>query len=53
MKGSKTSYAQPGRTSPRSPPQRVTLPGIDIDACCRVAAELGVDFRAREYNEVG
>ncbi len=31
----------------------VTLPGIDIAACRRVAEDLGVDFREREYNEVG
>jgi len=31
----------------------VTLPGLDIGACRRVAEELGVDFREREYNEVG
>lgn len=31
----------------------VTYPGIDITACEKVARELGVKFRAREYNEVG
>ncbi|HEY5675064.1 MAG TPA: TatD family hydrolase [Malonomonas sp.] len=31
----------------------VTYPGIDIAACEQVARELGVEFRAREYNEVG
>jgi len=31
----------------------VTLPGIDIDACEQVAAELGVNFRKRDYNDVG
>ncbi|GAB4168079.1 MAG: YchF/TatD family DNA exonuclease [Geothermobacteraceae bacterium] len=31
----------------------VTLPGLDIDACRRLAASLGVRFREREYNELG
>lgn len=31
----------------------VTVPGVDIDACAAIAAELGADFRERVYNEVG
>jgi TatD DNase family protein len=31
----------------------VTLPGLDIDACRKVADELQVEFRERIYNEVG
>lgn len=31
----------------------VTYPGIDIAQCEQVAKDLGVTFRAREYNEVG
>jgi TatD DNase family protein len=31
----------------------VTLPGLDIAACREIAAGLGVEFRERDYNEVG
>lgn len=31
----------------------VALPGLDLEACGRVADGLGVKFRIREYNEVG
>ena len=31
----------------------VTLPGIDIDACQRLAESLGAEFRVRDYAEVG
>lgn len=31
----------------------VALPGLDIQACRDLARELGVEFRARDYNEVG
>lgn len=31
----------------------VALPGLDMTACKTVADELSVEFRAREYNEVG
>jgi len=45
------------RAAPRYLPEvtatAVTLPGIDIAACRALAAELGVAFREREYNELG
>lgn len=45
------------RDAPRYIPEvtasAVTYPGVDIHACRRLAAQLGVAFRAREYNEVG
>ena len=31
----------------------VSYPGVDMDACRQVANALGVEFRVREYNEVG
>ena len=31
----------------------VTVPGVDMDACRRIATELGATFRERIYNEVG
>lgn len=42
-----------GASLPEVTATAVTLPGLDIEACRRVAEELGVQFRARDYNEVG
>jgi TatD DNase family protein len=45
------------REAPRHIPSvtatAVTVPGVDIDACRRLAAQLGVEFRERIFNEVG
>ncbi|PLX82587.1 MAG: radical SAM protein [Desulfuromonas sp.] len=42
-----------GKHIPSVTATAVTLPGLDIEACRSVAKELGVEFREREYNEVG
>ncbi len=44
---------QAGQYIPEVLATAVTYPGVDIVACEQVAKELGVKFRAREYNEVG
>jgi TatD DNase family protein len=31
----------------------VTVPGLDVEAVKRLAESLGVEFREREYAEVG
>ena len=31
----------------------VTVPGVDVEACCRITDELGAKLRVREYNVVG
>lgn len=45
------------RLAPASIPEvtatAVAYPGVDIAACRKIAEQLGVEFRAREYNEVG
>ncbi|WP_305041855.1 TatD family hydrolase [Geoalkalibacter sp.] len=41
------------RAIPEVVASAVTVPGLDIEACRRLAEGLGATFRAREYNEVG
>ncbi|BCR05137.1 radical SAM protein [Desulfuromonas versatilis] len=53
FQGVKEFLADAPRHIPSVTATAVTLPGIDIAACRRVAEELGVAFREREYNEVG
>jgi TatD DNase family protein len=51
--GVKDFLRQAVKTIPSVTASAVAMPGIDIEACRRVATELGVEFREREYNEVG
>jgi TatD DNase family protein len=49
----KSFIREAGQFIPSVTATAVALPGLDIDACKNVADELRVEFRAREYNEVG
>jgi len=42
-----------GKHIPQVTATAVTVPGIDIEACRRLAESLGAEFRVREYAEVG
>lgn len=44
---------QAQRYIPRVVASAVTVPGVDMEACRRLAESLGVEFRIREYEEVG
>jgi len=42
-----------GQYIPHVVASMVTVPGVDVEACRRLAQELGAEFRIREYAEVG
>ena len=44
---------QAGQYIPQVVASAVTLPGVDVAACRRLAEELGAVFRQREYEELG
>ncbi len=44
---------QAGQYIPEVLATAVTYPGVDIASCEKVARDLGVQFKAREYNQVG
>lgn len=49
----KTFIHEAGKYIPNVTASAVTVPGVDIDACAKLATELGAEFRKRIYNEVG
>ncbi len=49
----KSFLREAGHYIPSVTATAVTLPQIDIEACEKVARDLGVTFRAREYNDLG
>jgi TatD DNase family protein len=49
----KAFVRQAAQTLPEVVVTAVAVPGLDVEACERVALELGAGFRRREYNEVG
>jgi len=51
--GVKEFIRQAGIYIPEVIASAVTVPGVDIEACERIALDLGATFRKRIYNEVG